>query len=279
MPAGHWLIQPYVFVTNTNGIYDKDWKFRRDRTFTTINPQFFTLIGLINGVDLQINPQWIWNSKRNAKSNHFADLPVGLNFQLVKKDDFKWFPAIKIGVKEIFPTGRYNNLDPNKLGTDVSGIGSYGSQATLVAFKEFHLYEQHYLTTKLSFIYTVFSDVKVNGFNAFGGGFKTRGTVSPGNVFSFLASFEYTFTRQWVFACDFEYDHKNRTKFLGSPGFTDLDVPASVGGPSSELFSIAPALEWNYNESFGIIGGVWFTAAGRNAPHFTSGVLSFIYVH
>ncbi len=279
LPPGHFLLQPYLFVTETNGAYDSNWYSHSRPSFVTINTQFFTLIGLIERFDFQINPQWIWNSTRGAKSNHFADLPAGINFQVLKKDAYTWIPGIKLGIKGIFPTGKYNDLDPDKKGTDISGLGSYGTQGLLVFLKEFHTREEHYLTTKLSFIYTHFSNVHVKGFNAFGGGFRTHGTVSPGAIFAFLASFEYSFTRKWVFALDCEYDHKNRTRFKGHPGFSAPKVPAVVGGPSSELISFAPALEYNFDENLGVIGGVWFTAAGRNAPKFTSGVISLLYVH
>ncbi len=47
--------------------------------------------------------------------------------------------------------------------------------------------------------------------------------------------------------------------------------------PTSAQFSIAPAIEYNWNANIGIIFGSWFTLAGKNSTQFTSGVFAFNY--
>ncbi len=42
--------------------------------------------------------------------------------------------------------------------------------------------------------------------------------------------------------------------------------------PSSEQWSLAPAIEYDWSTHFGVISGVWFTVAGRNAPAFANWV-------
>ncbi len=278
MPPKHFLEQPYVFVTMANGKYDSQWHPQKIPSFTSVNLQFFTLIGLIQDVDLQITPQWIYNATRGQSSSHFADLPVGFDFQVLTKNEVQWLPSIKIGLKEILPTGRYQKLNPKKFGTDISGTGSFDNQWSIVFFKEYHFTGYHYLSGKLSLIYDHFSRVHVKGFNAYGGGYKTKGTVYPGDVFTLMASFEYSFTRNWVLALDNVYAHGNTDRFFGKSGFSAPGVKATVGFPSFEQISFAPALEYNFSEKFGVIGGLWFTAWGRNTARFQSLVFSALYI-
>ena len=37
-------------------------------------------------------------------------------------------PAIRIVINEIFPTGKYQKLNPNLLGLDATGLGTYQTQ-------------------------------------------------------------------------------------------------------------------------------------------------------
>ncbi len=71
---------------------------------------------------------------------------------------------------------------------------------------------------------------------------------------------------------DFYYQHNNKNRFSGTPSATAIR-------PSSESFSLAPALEYNWSANIGLIGGVWFTVGGRNTSRFVSGVLAFnVYI-
>ncbi len=119
----------------------------------------------------------------------------------------------------------------------------------------------------------------MKGFNIYGGGYKTRGKVYPGNAFSAILSFEFTFNEHWVFALDNVYTHANKIRFSGNPGFLVPDlVPSTVGGPSTEQLSFAPAIEYNFSSHLGMIAGSWFSAMGRNSLEFRSGIISVIYV-
>jgi hypothetical protein len=119
----------------------------------------------------------------------------------------------------------------------------------------------------------------VHGFNTYGGGFGTQGRVLPGNILQAIVSFEFTLSQNWVFAIDNVYTHTNATHFYGVLGTTAEGVSASVGGPSSEQFSFAPAIEYNFSANLGIAAGCWFTAWGRNSTEFRSGVVNIDYTY
>jgi hypothetical protein len=52
-----------------------------------------------------------------------------------------------------------------------------------------------------------------------------------------------------------------------------------MGGPSIESLSLAPAIEYSWSANFGMIAGVWFTAAGRNSTVFANGIVAInVYI-
>lgn len=282
--AGHAIIQPYVFYTRQSARYDDHWKAHAVPNFFTTTAQLVTIIGLTENMDIQLAPQAAYNHTDGKNSGQFGDLPVGFDFQVRRDDGKSWKPSIKFTVREIFPTGRYERLDPSYV--DIGGTGSYVTQATLVFHKLVQVKDMHYLSMRFGTTYSYFAPVSVRGFNAFGGSVDSRGKVRPGSTFSAIFSFEYSFDQRWAFAMDTLYYHTNRDHFSGTggfivppPDFVTPGIPAVVGTPSSELISFAPAIEYNFTKDFGLLGGVWFTAWGRNSPKFFSFVFSAIYAY
>jgi hypothetical protein len=187
-----------------------------------------------------------------------------------------WYPSIGIQFTETFPTGRFEHLDPAKRKMDVGGAGTFATNATLLFSKIYHVHGDHgYLNARCSVSYTVGASVKVEEFNSYGGGFGTKGRVHPGHSLQGLIGLEYALTLNWVAAIDFDYLHINKSTFKGNPGMLTPATPATVGFPSSEQFSLSPALEYNWSEKLGLIAGVWFSVLGRNQFDFTSGVIAF----
>ena len=280
VPYGDFLVKSYVYFTTSTGSYDKNWvPISSAENFYTLNSQFLCYFGLTPWCDLNIIPQFFYNTTSNEHSFYSGDLTVGLDFQLMRADLTPYFPGIKLAVREIFPTGNFQYFHPKKLLTDQTGAGSFVTQFDLVFYKEIHLYGSHFLSTTLSAQYTINSAVNVHGFNAYGGGFGTNGKVLPGNAFRGIMSFELNLNQNWVLALDNVYTSTNRAQFFGIPGITFDGIFADVGEPSSESLSFAPAIEYNFSSHFGIIAGCWFSALGRNCTEFCSGVVNFEYIY
>jgi hypothetical protein len=277
VPVGHYSIQPYFTFNVNTGTYSPHWNAISSPNFYNVSLQVQVLIGITKWMDFQAFPLALYNNTQGQSSTRFGDLPLGFDFQLISANKYKWFPGIKLQLLETFPTGKYQKLNPKKLDTDVSGLGSFYTSADLVFYKVYHLSGVHYLSMTMSLGYTVFAPVHVKGLNVYEGGFKTRGKVYPGNSFNAILSFEYTFNEHWVLAIDNVYVHNNKNRFSGNPGFVAPGVPAVVGWPSTEQLSFAPAIEYNFSNRWGIIAGSWFSAAGRNSLEFRSGIFSFIY--
>jgi hypothetical protein len=286
--AGHINFEPYVFAFAKTSFYNNDWNSQAIETLWNVQFRTPFWVGLTDWADFRISPAWNWNHRDNQSQWNLGDWSASLSAQFVKDKPESWLPAIKLSVRETFPTGKYQNLNPAKLGTDGGGMGTYSTNIGLNVSKLLHIYDIHFLSLRWNAIYSVpNAKVHVKGFNAYGGGFGTDGTVTAEQSFTAIFAFEYNLSQNWVIACDFQGIISSKTTFEGHSGIamgsdgniSPSGVPAINENMASIQYSIAPAIEYNWSDDLGMIAGVWLTLAGKNAPHFTTGVIALNYYH
>lgn len=277
LAPGEGNLQPYLTYTIFNGEYDNHHHFID--TPNEYTWQLFSLLqfGLFKRVDLEIIPKVFWSRKQGSSAVTFGDLPVILGIKL--SDDIPHTPIFesKLALIELFPTGKYQNLNPNNNGTDSSGLGSYQSSIGWFSQKIVYWWPAHPIRWRWAFQYTFGTSVHVSGANTYGGARDTMGKIHPGNTTQIILSGEFSFTQNWVGAFDMVYLFTEKTTFQGNPGTKTDGTPAEIGSPVSWQWSFAPALEYNFNERIGLISGVWFTFAGKNSESFISGQISINY--
>ncbi|MDE3045259.1 MAG: hypothetical protein KGJ02_01245 [Verrucomicrobiota bacterium] len=280
VPYGNFEVESYIFCPTDIGTYNSNWNsVPYNNNYFSFNPQFFFYFGLTSWFDLNVVPQFFYNTSGGQNGGGVGDLPIALDFQLLDPNATPYFPGIKFIVRETFPTGAFQNLSSSKLLTDQTGYGTFGSAFGLVLYKVYYLIGHCCLSTTYTGIYTINSPVHVHNYNAYGGGSGTNGRVLPGNSFQGIISFELALSQNWVLALDNVYTHTDQTQFYGTLGTTSTGATASVGFPSSEQISFAPAIEYNFSSHFGIIAGCWLTAWGRNSTQFISGAINFDYTY
>lgn len=277
VPVGHINIEPYLYFTSFSGFYNEHWKYKSMSSFHATTLQIPVRVGLNSFMEFFCLPQFAYQSTKGISSTQVKDLPLVVGFQLVKAAPTDWYPGIKLSLIVSAPIGKYKQLNPGKLFTDAAGSGSWSPEAALTFGKIFSFPQNHVLSTRFTVDYTLVTSVPVKGLNSYGGAPLAKGTVYPGNFLNLDLNFEYNFTQNWVGALDIHYTHINKTTFsgympLGAPVLGSF-VVAPVG-PSREVISLAPALEYNFSSNIGLIAGVWFSVAGRNTVTFTSGVLA-----
>jgi len=276
VPVGYINVEPYTFVNIINGRYDENWDSFSIPHFYNVNFQFPIFLGVTHWMDVLFVPQASWNGTQGVSSLQFNDFIAEIDIQILEDTKNNTLPGLKLYVQETFPTGHYQRRSPEKLGTDVGGSGTFKTTVGFVITRLFHIYDLHYLSLRFNGFYSIPTHVDVRGINAYGGAFDTKGTVKPGQTTGGLFGMEYSFSQNWAFACDLFGIYSQKTKFSGNPGTSD-GVPATVGGPASFQFSLAPAIEYNFSSSFGVIGGAWFSFAGKNASRFISAVFAINY--
>ena len=278
LPVGHYDIEPYLFYTVTNGAYDQHWRAHKTPNFYSATAQLYANAGLTEWMDFEVYIPVAFNHTSGQSDFGLADVATFLGFQLYPDNAYLWRPGVQLTINELLPLGKYNRLNPDKQKTDWFGNGSWGTGLSLIFYKLVHIEKEKFLSLNVNFTYTLFSKVKVEGFNAYGGGFGTEGTVKPGNNFGAGFSFEYSFTRYWAIAVDTIYQHLDKDRFSRKESCTKGTL-SKVGYPSSEQISLSPAIEYNFNTHLGIIGGIWFTIMGRNSNRFQSAVIAVNYVY
>lgn len=269
LSPGYFNIQPYLFLTNNYARFDESGKSHDIPNLRVVNPSLIFQFGITSWMDGLVSFQGVRSALQKHSSVNWGDTSFGLGFSLLKEGPYN--PALLIALTETFPTGKYDHLKAYKHGTDATGAGSYETKFSFNISKVIWWVPLHPMSMRLSLNYTVPSLVSVHGLNAYGGATNTHGKVCPGQGFQGDFGYEYSFSQMWVFALDVVYTYSAKTTFSGHKG------SAPTSGPFNDQLSFAPAIEYNPNENFGILGGVWFSAWGRNSFNFLSGVMSLEY--
>jgi hypothetical protein len=266
IPKGSYEIEPYLYYTIFTGEYDKHWKPHSTSNFYQTNFQLFAWIGITKNADISLMAQAVYNSTENVSDGGIGDPSLTFDLQLLSEDRrSKWRPGIKFSLTEIFPVGSYQQLNPHKKLTDVTGRGSFGTMFSLLFSKIYNLWGHHYLSSVLNISNQVNAPCSVKEFSFYGGDKTTKGTIYRGNTTMILYGMELTLTQNWVFAMDIGAFISAKTRFSGH-------TKSPTGLPSSTQITLSPAIEYNWSQDVGVIIGTWFTVAGRNSYQFISGV-------
>ncbi len=272
--------QPYLFVTNTHGVFDKHWNRRNVPDLWTVQPLLDVTYGVGSFVDIEATPAFVYQTSQGASSVRMSDTPIFVGIQALREKEGSWVPNLRITPLFILPFGQYDKLSSKKKGTDLSGQGSYQMGISFNFQKLFKMAEEDYFRLRYIAQWIFYpTPTHIQGLSFYGGARDTRGKIYPGMSYNFILSGEYTITQNWVFAFDISYLLNSHDRFSGKRGTFPNGAKAKVGRPFSQQISFAPAIEYNFNESFGLIGGVWTTLAGKNADQFYSGVFSAVITY
>ena len=273
VPKGKINIQPYLYGTINYAEFNNSRHSKGMSNIYVFNPVFVFQTGITEWLDFTIIPEAICSWRKGQSSQLFGDLPIQFGIQLRNMSENA--PAIRFLVGENFPSGKYNKLTPARADILTSGAGVYATTLGLNLSQLFWWQALHPIRLRLATLYTIPNhNAYVQGVNAYGGGQGTSGQVDVGQSFDADFGFEMSLTEKWVFAADLAYSFQAKSKFSGKPG-TVNGLPAPNGAPSSDNLSIAPAIEYNPNDTGGFIGGIWLPITGRNSTNFISLVLSY----
>lgn len=273
---GYAMWQPYLFFTDTYANYDNDRHVVSRPNLFSIKVQPVILqVGVTPSVDATVIMSGVANWSKGKSGGGFNDISTVIGF-LINRESL-YIPKFKFSISQSFPTGKFQHLNHNGLGLDSTGAGAWQTTFTIATGKVIFWNTLHPMNVRFAFSGTLSTSVRVKNFNAYGGGFKTKGTVHPGNAYSADLGMELSITQPWAIALDIVYNWQNKTTFHGKPGFNANGTPASVGSRYNDQLSLAPAVEYNFNDAMGLLGGVWFTVYGRNSGDFVSGIFSWYW--
>lgn len=267
--------QPYLFVTCNYGAYNRHWKRENIPNMWVVQPLLDLTYGISSFMDVEVTPAASYQTRKGSSSIRMNDTPFFLGIQALRQQKNSWIPDLRICLQAIFPFGQYEKANPKKRKTDLTGKGSYQAGINFNFEKMLEISPERYFRLRWSIESIVYTSiVHIQGISSYGGNPNTRGKVHPGRTYTCYLSGEYTMTHHWVFAFDTQYIYAGKDHFSGRRG-----GPDRVGESPSHQISFAPAIEYNYNMNFGIIGGAWFTLAGKNSTQFATGVISTVITY
>jgi len=257
LPAGHALIEPYVYDVVTRGRYDSDGNYRSTDTVHSYGSLTYMLYGVTDGFTAGVIPTFGFNNVSNGADSSrigVGDVTLQAQWRLSQFREGKRVPTSSLVLQQTLPTGQYDRLGTRL--SDGVGAGAYTTSLAIHSQYYFWMPNGRLLRTRLNVAYALSDSVDVADTSVYGTREGFRGRADPGDTFSIYSALEYSITRNWVLALDAFYQHDASTRIRG----TDF----SLDSGSSWRFGLAPAIEYNFTSRIGVIVGARWFAAGRN---------------
>jgi hypothetical protein len=286
---GDFLVQSYVFPIKGYALYDNarnNFKLETNLYIAALSVNF----GIMNWLDFSITPAWTWPKVEHHHGSQFADLPVGFGIQLVRDDKESYAPGIRLKLNQVFPTGKYNNIDPEKILADTSGSGVYATSIGFNMGKTLYWFKAHPLVWRTVVTYTFPAKAHLKNYSVYGGGIGTHGTLKVGQGLLTNFAFELCLTPHWVLSLDFQIQQGwHSSHFKGNPGYIPVTVDVPIIGPTviqvpaenkssqNDLYICCPSLEYNFGGAWSVQAGILFTYSGKNNPNFIGGAFTGVY--
>jgi hypothetical protein len=258
LTPGHFLIEPYLFDAIPQGHYDNEGRRHRGPHANDFGSQSYLLYGLTGNVGVGLIPRFGFNDVsvgRGSSKVGVGDLSVQAQYGLTKFQEGSWIPTTAFVVQETLPTGKYDRLGDRP--ADGQGLGAYSTNLALYSQYFFWMPDGRILRTRLDLSYQISGSAGLRDVSVYGTDEGFRGRARPGNVTVVDAAGEYSMTQHWVLAMDVVYEHDGSTHVHGA------ELNFNTG--ESHTWSLAPAIEYNFNSRVGVIAGAKLTVAGRNA--------------
>jgi hypothetical protein len=178
-------------------------------------------------------------------------------YRLTRYQEGTWIPTTALVLGETLPLGKFDRLGQRP--ANGFGSGVYTTALSLYSQYFFWLPTGRILRTRLDVSYSFSGSASVHDVSVYGTSQGFRGRVHPGDSILADGAFEYSLTRNWVLALDVVYEHDSNTRVKGPDRLAELDSGTGY------TWSLAPAIEYNFNSRIGVIAGAKLTVAGRNA--------------
>jgi hypothetical protein len=270
LPRGHFLAEPYVYdvigaAGNTNGFGSRS----------------YLEYGLVDRLTIGAIPVFGFNEVNGGlNSSHVdvGDITLMAQYGLTRYRPEHRMPTIGILVQETFPTGKYDNLGEHS--ANGIGGGAYTTSISLNSQTYFWAPNGRILRMRLNGTGAFSTNVNVSGVSVYGTDASFHGHAKPGPSSSVDWAWEYSLRRSWVLALDVTYAHNGNTQVTGSDslGSAIPSPPIRLNSGSSDTVGFAPAIEYSWKSTIGILIGTRILAIGRNMATTVTPAIAINYV-
>jgi hypothetical protein len=266
LPRGHFLIEPYLYdeiSLHTNGF----------GSLTYIE------YGLANRLTVGLIPTFGYNKISDGLSSSgvgLGDLTVLAQYRLTQFHERHKLPTISFMIQETFPSGKYDQLGPRP--SNGFGAGAYTTTLALNSQTYFWMPTGRILRMRLNATQSLSTNAHLAGVSVYNTPTGFQGHAKPGASTYVDAAWEYSLTRNWVLALDATYRHTNNTRITGSD-LAQSPPNIQLNSGSSDAIGFAPALEYNWKPTIGVLVGTRIIALGHNTPTTITPAIALNYVH
>lgn len=261
--AGMLAIEPYFIDTSNTGAYNDDLRhyFVADNTRQVESVTVFKY-AITDRLSIEALPtvSRSWNTQ--TAYTGLGDLPTELEYRFNDENSRTGAPSVTAALGITLPTGQYQRLR-NPL--DGQGSGAYMAKEGLLFQSLFDGPDHHPIRLRFyAAAYEALRNVTLRDISVYGTSSGFQGHVAPGIAEEAGIGGGIGLDQSWVLALDLVGNHGAGFDLRGR----DTDGLVDFRGANSSSVSVAPAVEYNWSGSMGIIAGVEFSAAGRNTPSY-----------
>jgi hypothetical protein len=269
LPVGHLLAEPYIYDVMSHGS-------------DSFGSRTYLNYGLANNFTVGVIPVFGYNRVSggpNSDGVQVGDITLQAQYRLRQFHEGSWLPTIAIQLQETFPTGKYDNLGNRP--ADGLGGGVYTTNIGINSQTYLWLPNGRILRLRFNVSFAFSNRANIDGVSVYGTDAAFRGHARPGNNAFTDASLEYSLTRHWVLALDLTYSHNGSTQVSGQEFVSSDPLPPDthLGSASNSTFGFAPALEYNWSSSIGLLLGVRVIPASHRTPSSVTPAIALNYVH
>jgi hypothetical protein len=277
VPKGTLVVEPYLMYYKSDSAYDSQGNEQSSkpgvRQWQTLVPMFYGITDRFQ-VQASFGAAHAMSGGSSTDGWGVTDTTIGAQYLLLSPGADRKGPAVSLNYSHRFPTGTYDRLSENPL----NGIGSGANvdKFSLMAQQYVWLPNGRPLRFRAVASYSLPPGrVDLKGASSYGTPQDFRGGVRLGHSFGISTSVEYSINPQWVLAMDLAYDRTGASQLRGIQERSDASTAFEKRSPARNVYSLAPAVEYNFNDRFGLIGGVQFSFAGRNNDAFVTPMAAF----
>jgi hypothetical protein len=251
---GKFVLQPYVYYTTTRGMFDGSGRFAQlpaGEEQRQLQELVFMQYGLTDRLEIDVQTAWLQNrivsGGNEANASGFADSVVYLRY--CPHEEKAAVPHITAVLQVKVPTGKFENVDPGKLGADLTGTGSWDPGIGVIATKKVKPFITH-----ADAVYSIPQEVTVNGVST---------TYAP--------YFNYDFGVEYFLPSGFNL-------LLEANGLLQnnrIEAGSGVSASRTSYLMLTPGIGWS-NETIQTLFGYQRTVTGINANAYDTFVLTCV---
>lgn len=167
LKAKELVVQPYFFYNRSRGIFNDKGSYKSftggEKAYQYVG-DLLLYYGITDKLEIDLEGFYYWNYKElrpnvNANDGGFGDSYVYARYCLVEETGrMPWMPCVTAIAQMRFPTGTYQKGSPGKLGTDITGTGSYDQGYGVILTKKIKPFILH-----ADFIYSIPRRTTIDG--------------------------------------------------------------------------------------------------------------------